>query len=36
LSRAQRENPSDAEADLLAEVRALRARVDELAERLDR
>jgi voltage-gated potassium channel len=33
VARAQRENPSDAEAELLAEIRALRARVEELAER---
>ena len=36
LARAQRETPSDAEVELLAEIRELRARVDELAQRLER
>jgi voltage-gated potassium channel len=36
VARAQRETPSDAEAELLAEIRELRARVDELAQRLER
>ena len=35
-SRAQRETPSDAEAELLTEIRELRARIEELAERPDR
>ena len=33
VARAQRETRSDAEAELLAEIRELRGRVDELAER---
>ena len=33
VARAQRENPSPAETELLAEIRELRARVEELAER---
>ena len=36
VARAQREARSPAEAELLAEIRELRARVDELAERLER
>jgi voltage-gated potassium channel len=36
VARAQRETRSDAEAELLAEIRELGARVDELAERLER
>ena len=36
VARAQRETHSDAEAELLAEIREVRARVDELAERLER
>jgi voltage-gated potassium channel len=36
VARAQRETRSPAEAELLAEIRELRARVDELAERLER
>ena len=36
VARAQRENPSDAEKELLGEVRALRAQVEELAARPDR
>ena len=36
VARARRETRSDAEAELLAEIRELRARVDELAERLER
>ena len=36
VARARRETPSDVEAELLAEIRELRARVDELAERLTR
>ena len=36
VARARRETRSDAEAELLAEIRELRARVDELAERLTR
>jgi len=36
VARAQRESRSDGEADVLAETRALRAQVDELAERLER
>ena len=36
VARAQRESRSDGEADVLAEIRALRAQVDELAERLER
>jgi voltage-gated potassium channel len=36
VARAQRETPSDVEAELLVEIRELRARVDELGERLDR
>lgn len=33
VARAQRETRSDAEVELLAEIRELRARVEELAER---
>ena len=36
VARAQRETPSDAQVELLAEIRELRARVDELAQRLER
>ena len=36
VARAQRETRSDAEAELLAEIRELRARVEELAKRPDR
>ena len=36
VARARRETRSDAEAELLAEIREVRARVDELADRLDR
>jgi voltage-gated potassium channel len=36
VARAQRETRSDAEVELLAEIRELRARVEELAERPDR
>jgi voltage-gated potassium channel Kch len=36
VARAQRETPSDVEAALLAEIRELRARVDELGERRER
>ncbi len=36
VARAQREAHSDSEAELLAEIRELRARVEELAERPDR
>ena len=36
VARARRETRSDAEAELLAEIRELRARVDEIAERLER
>jgi voltage-gated potassium channel len=36
VARAQRETPSDVEAELLVQIRELRARVDELGERLDR
>jgi voltage-gated potassium channel Kch len=36
VARAQRETPSDVEAVLLAEIRELRARVDELGERPER
>jgi voltage-gated potassium channel len=36
VARAQREAHSDAEGELLAEIRELRARVDELGERLER
>ena len=36
VARAQRETRSDAETELLAEIRELRTRVDELAERLQR
>ena len=35
-ARAQRESRSDGEADVLAEIRALRAQLDELAQRLER
>jgi voltage-gated potassium channel len=36
VARAQREIRSDTEAELLAEIRELRARLDELAGRLER
>ena len=36
VARAQREARSDAEGGLLAEIRELRARVEELVERPDR
>jgi voltage-gated potassium channel len=36
VARAQRNAYVDAEAELLTEIRALRARVDELGERLER
>ena len=36
VARAQRETPSSAEAELLAEIRELRAQVEELAERPER
>ena len=36
VARAQREPRSDAESGLLAEIRELRAHVDELADRLER
>ena len=36
VARAQRETGSDTEAELLAEIRQLRARVDELGQRLER
>jgi voltage-gated potassium channel len=36
VARAQRETPSNVEAEILVEIRELRARVDELAERLSR
>jgi voltage-gated potassium channel Kch len=36
VARAQRETRSGGEAELLAEIRELRARLDELAERLER
>lgn len=36
VARAQRESWSDADAEVLAEIRELRARVDEVAERLQR
>lgn len=36
VARAQRESRSGGEAQLLAEIRELRAQVDELAERLER
>jgi voltage-gated potassium channel len=36
VARARRESRSDGEAELLAEIRELRARVDELAKRLER
>lgn len=36
VARAQRETRSDADVELLAEVRELRLRLDELAERLER
>ena len=35
VARAQRETRSDAESELLAEIRELRAHVDELADRLE-
>ena len=36
VARAQHDAHIDAEGELLTEIRALRARVDELGERLDR
>jgi voltage-gated potassium channel len=36
VARAQRESHQDAEAELLREIRELRARVDALGERLER
>jgi hypothetical protein len=36
VARAQRETPSDVDAELLVEIRQLRAQVDKLGERLDR
>ena len=36
VARAQRETGSDTEAELLAEIRQLRARVEELGQRLER